>query len=50
MDKFVSKNQNKFKDAEVCKYVSLPKRDCFFNSKKNLIKNYVLDPEHRLVP
>jgi len=50
MDKFVSENQNKIKDSEVYKYFSQPKRDCLYQARKNLIKNYVLDPDVKLVP
>jgi len=49
MNKFVSENQHKIKDSEVYKYFSLPKRDCLYNARKNLIKNYILDPDVKMV-
>jgi len=49
MDKYFSLNQNKIKDGEVYKYFSQPKRDYLYQARKNLIKNYVLDPDAKLV-
>jgi hypothetical protein len=49
MDKSFSKIQNKNKDESVYRYFSQPKRDCLYKSRKNLIKNYVLDPDAKLV-
>ena len=49
MDNFVTKNQNKTKGETVYKYFSQPKRDYLYQARKNLIKNYVLDPDVKLV-
>ncbi|HNW25309.1 MAG TPA: hypothetical protein PLG15_04460 [Candidatus Gastranaerophilaceae bacterium] len=37
------------KTAQKSKYFSMPRHDFVFQSRKNLIKNYILDPEVKLV-
>ena len=49
MDKITSENFNKINDGKVYKYFSQPKRDHLYQARKNLIKNYVLDPDVKLV-
>lgn len=49
MDKSFSQKQNKYRDGEVYKYFSQPKRDHLYQARKNLIKNYVLDPDVKVV-
>lgn len=49
MDKtFFTKNLN-IKDDEKHKYVSQPHSDFLYQARKRLIKNYVLDPDIKLI-
>ena len=49
MDNSFLKIQNKCKDEVVYRAFSQPKRDHLYQARKNLIKNYVLDPDAKLV-
>jgi len=51
MDKifFTTKHENKIWDGDKYKYFSQPKRDFLHQARKNLLKNYVLDPDIKLI-
>lgn len=49
MDKTFLKNLNIIRDEDKRKYVSQPKSDYMYQARKRLIKNYVLDPEIKLI-
>lgn len=49
MDKTLFININNIKDEEKRQYVSQPKSDFFYQARKRLIKNYILDPDVKLI-